>query len=258
MDNTSSNSPALRTHGGGVTDLEQFLLYGKDEIRQILRAIAEHGELVTLYFGGANDFLLTSVIAVGAESAILDYGSREEVNRRLLNSNRLVFATTRDKIKVQWNSTRIWRVTHDGKPAFSIALPSSLLRLQRREYYRLTAPIAKPLRCQVPAGEPLAKKFEFSVVDLSLGGVALNGPVKEAKFEVGNSYKDCEIHLPETGALVATIVVANLYEVTLRNGNTAIRSGCRFVDLRGKMMMLLQRYINRLERERHERMARLA
>jgi c-di-GMP-binding flagellar brake protein YcgR len=259
MDNISSDTPALpHSQGAGAADLEQFLLHGKGEIRQLLADIAEHGDLVTLYFGGSNDFLLTSVIAVGTEWVILDYGSREEVNRRLLASTRLVFATSRDKIKVQWNSTRIWRVTHVGRPAFCIALPESLLRLQRREYYRLPTPAAKPLSCRVPAHNGHAKYFDFSIADISLGGIALGGPVRDAGLEIGTSFEDCQIELPEIGTLVASITVANIYQLALRNGATTTRCGCRFVDLRGKMLIQLQRYINHLERERYERMARLA
>lgn len=246
-----------RNDTAGAADLERFLLYADGEIRQLLHSIAEHGELVTLYFGGGSDFLLTSVLAVGEEWVLLDYGSREDLNQRAINSPKLAFSTSRDKIKVQWSSTRLWRVTHEGQPAFCIALPRSLLRLQRREYYRLAAPIANPLKCRLPAA-PGAKSFEFSVADISLGGVALHGPIEDAKLEVGTRFDKCEIPLPEIGTLAATIVVANIYEVTMRNGAISKRCGCRFVDLHGKMSVLLQRYIHRLERERHERLARLA
>jgi c-di-GMP-binding flagellar brake protein YcgR len=258
MDTTNANSPApLRTETSSALDLDRFMLNGANEIRQLLRAIAEHGELVTLYFGSNNDFLLTSVLAASGEAVILDYGSNEDMNRRVLTSTRLIFITTRDKIKVQWNSSRVWRVMHEGRPAFCIALPANMLRLQRREYYRLAAPIAKPLVCNVTV-EGNAKKLAFSITDISIGGLAMHGPVKQAEFEIGKTYKDCEIALPGIGTLVASIAIANIFEVTMRNGNVTTRSGCRFVDLRGKMLMLLQRYINQVERERHERMARQA
>jgi flagellar brake protein len=238
--------PTHRSDTAGAADLERFLLYGDSEIRQLLRAIAEHSDLVTLYFGGGSEFLLTTVLAVGEEWVLLDCGSREELNQRAVNSSRLTFSTARDKIKVQWNSTRLWRVTHEGRPALCIALPRALLRLQRREYYRLASPMANPLKCRFPAAAPGVKRFEFSVADISLGGVALCGPIEEAGLEVGRRIDDCEIALPEIGTLVAGIAVANLYEVTMRNGTVTKRSGCRFVDLSGKMSVLLQRYIHRL------------
>jgi flagellar brake protein len=261
--------PSTRFELSGAADLDRYMLYSANEIRQILSAVAEHGELVTLYFDGSNDFILTSVLAVGEQAVVLDYGSREDLNRRVLTSAKLVFITSRDKIKVQWISARANRIMHEGKPAFVIAMPRSLLRLQRREYYRLAAPVAKPLRCIVPieeeipateekAAEVKIRKMEFSVADISLGGVAVHGPLQQAAFEIGKNYGNCEIALPALGNLVATLGVANIFEVTARNGTRSHRAGCRFVGMQGKMLMLLQRYINQIEREKRERMARFA
>jgi c-di-GMP-binding flagellar brake protein YcgR len=258
MDDTQAAPSPLRAESGSALDLDRYMLNGENEIRQLLRELAEHSELVTLYFGSANDFLLTSVLAVSGEAVILDYGSNENMNKRMLTSGRLIFITSREKIKVQWNASRIWRVNYENRPAFCIAVPESMLRLQRREYYRLAAPIAKPLVCNIPVDEEGKQKFAFTVSDISIGGIAVHGPVKQAQFEIGKAYRNCEISLPGLGTLVADITIANVFDVTLRNGSTTTRAGCRFGELRGKNMMLLQRYINQVERERRERMARFA
>lgn len=256
---TVNSTPPKSTHAepAGVADLERYMLNGVNEIRQILRAVAGHGELVTMYFGGNNDFVLTSVLAVTEDAVVLDCSTNDDINRRVLAGSRFIFTTTREKIKVQWNSSHIRAVAYGGKPAFCIPLPSDLLRLQRREYFRLPAPIANPLLCNVTAGKGSAKKFAFSITDISIGGMAVQGPVKEAEFEIGKCFKDCEIALPGVGNLLADVTIANIFEVTMRNGSKTTRCGCRFSNLRGKMLVLLQRYINQVERERHERMAGL-
>jgi c-di-GMP-binding flagellar brake protein YcgR len=258
MDEPQANPPQMRAESVSALDLDRYMLTGESEIRQLLRELAEHSELVTLYFGSANDFLLTSVLAVSGEAVILDYGSNEHMNQRVLASSRLIFITSREKIKVQWNASRIWRVNYENRQAFCVIVPESILRLQRREYYRLAAPIAKPLVCNVPVDDEGKQKLAFTVSDISIGGIAMHGPVKQAQFEIGKTYRNCEVLLPGLGTLATDITIANIFDVTMRNGSTTTRAGCRFGELRGKNMMLLQRYINQVERERRERLARFA
>jgi c-di-GMP-binding flagellar brake protein YcgR len=243
----------------GNLDLDRFMLYSAAEIRQLLRDIGENTELVTISFDTSHDFVLTSVVGVTETAVIIDAGTREDLNRRLLASSRLLCVTSRDRIKVQWKAERAEKVMYNGRLAFRMALPNSVLRLQRREYYRLAAPVAKPLACLLQPGATGApKKLEFTVADISVGGLAMHGPSQQAGLEIGKRYEGCEIPLPELGMLVTTLAVANIFEVTLKNGNTTLRSGCQFVGMQGKTLAMLQKYINRIERERHERMARFA
>jgi flagellar brake protein len=256
----AANSSAVpRTGPVSSPSLERYMIYNEHEIKRLLRDIGDNNELVTLYLDNGGDFVLTSVLAITAASVILDYGTREEQNRRVLASRRLMFITSREKIKVQWTAGSAERVSYGGKPAFRIALPAKVLRLQRREYFRLTTPIAKPLTGSVTTGTPPhTEKLEFTIADISLGGISAIGAPQQPTLEVGKIYDNCEIALPELGTLVTTLAAVNVFELTLRNGHQSLRCGCQFVDLRGGMLTMLQRYINRIERERLERMARLA
>jgi c-di-GMP-binding flagellar brake protein YcgR len=243
----------------GAADLDRYMLYTPAEILHLLSAIAHRSTLLTLYFDSGNQFILTTVLTADESAAILDYGAREDLNRRVLTSAKLVFITTHDKVKVQWISGRAERVNYGGRPAFRIATPHALLRLQRREYYRLTVPIAKPLVCRVHmVREEVELKLELSVTDISLGGIAVMGPPQHAAFEIGKSYADCELQLPGVGTLMTTLAVCNMFEVTARDGTRSTRCGFRFIDLPGATLAVLQRYINKVEHERHERIARLA
>ena len=59
----------------------------------------------------------------------------------------------------------------------------------------------------------------------------------------GETYTDCRIELPGLGTLVATVQVKNLFDVTSPSGNVIKHAGCEFMQLDGKMSMLLQRYV---------------
>jgi len=69
-------------------------------------------------------------------------------------------------------------------------------------------------------------------------------------IDTGASFRGCRIVLPSSGEVNADIMVRSTFEVTFRNGVKHRRAGCEFIDMREGDRALIQRYINRLERER--------
>lgn len=233
------------------TDDSRFLVTNRLEIVRILRGLVQRNEMVSAFFNAGNDLLLTSVLDVYPEkdAVVLDCGSNEQLNQRILKAEKIIFVTALDKVKVQFVSHRIEPATHDRKPAFLIPLPDQALRLQRREYYRLTTPIVNPVKCMVPLENGEVR--EFPIADISAGGIGvIIGNPPDARLEVGAVYPGCRINLPGTGMLELTLRIQNLFEVTLKNGAKSFRSGCQFIDPHPSVQSLLQRYIIKLERER--------
>jgi c-di-GMP-binding flagellar brake protein YcgR len=132
-----------------------------------------------------------------------------------------------------------------GHPAFYMPLPSQVFRVQRRDFYRLSASIADtPLKCVIP---PVQEKdqppHEITIMDISVGGIALICKENSVNLEAGEIYPECKIELPGVGTLIAKIQVKNLFDVTTLSGSTIKHAGCEFIQMDGKMGMLLQRYI---------------
>ena len=100
--------------------------------------------LVTVHFDNGNAFFLSSILSVTPDtnSFIVDVGSDDETNARALRAGKLIFTTVVDKIKIQFSITTLVRTEHAGRPAFVGSIPDKLLRLQRREFFRLAPPIA--------------------------------------------------------------------------------------------------------------------
>jgi flagellar brake protein len=229
----------------------RFLVHNKLEIVRILRGLAQRNEMVSAFFNGGKDLLLTTVLAADSEKneVLLDCGSNETLNKRIVEADKIIFVTSLDNVKVQFVSHRTDSARFDGREAFRIALPEQVLRLQRREYYRLTTPISSPLKCQVPL--PNGGTVEVPLSDIGAGGIGvIIGTPPGATLESGEVFPGCRINLPGVGVLEATIRIQSTFEVTLKNGSKILRSGCQFVDLRPAMQSLIQRYIIKLERER--------
>lgn len=234
----------------------RYLIDSELEIVFILRAIMHRNTLVALYFNQADDFILTSILEVDAErrEIVLDCGAKDELNRQALAAEQLIFVTSQEQVKVQFVCHGLEKIQFDGRGAFSAGIPESLLRVQRREYYRLATPALNPLKCTIPLAEGRGAA-QVILLDISLGGVALIDHHPEIDFEAGATYENCRIVLPGIGALNATLQVKTTFEVTLKNGLGCKRCGCEFVAMPNNMLAMVQRYHMQLERERNAKRA---
>ena len=240
----------------GSIDQSKYLIYSRLEIATILNTLAKSGTMVTAYFGGGNDFILTSVVAARPEQGkvFVDYGADDEANERALKAKKITFVAAHERIKIQFAADALRPARLGGRDVFSMALPETLLRLQRREYFRITTPLTRPLVCVIPAQPgPAQIPAEVTIIDISCGGIAVMDSSDPAGIETGAHFNGCRIQLPELGEVSADITVRSTYEVTYRNGAKHRRAGCEFIDMRERDRALIQRYISKLERERKDR-----
>jgi c-di-GMP-binding flagellar brake protein YcgR len=95
-----------------------------------------------------------------------------------LLAKQLLLTAAIDKVKVQFTLGKLSETQHAGLPAFSAALPDKLLRLQRRECFRLSTPITKPVKCiaMIKRADGSTFLLEASLLDISGGGIGLMAP----------------------------------------------------------------------------------
>jgi c-di-GMP-binding flagellar brake protein YcgR len=248
---TEQIEPNISIELTAIPEDTRFLVHGRLDILRILRGLAHRNEMVSAFFNGGKDLMLTSILDVNADkgTVILDYGSNEALNNRILAAEKIIFVTSLDNVKVQFVTHQIESTNFENGSAFQIRIPDQVLQLQRREYYRLTTPIINPLKCQVPMGD--GSSIEMPLSDIGAGGIGIIiGSPPGVEFKPGEIVPGCRINLPGIGVLEATLRIQSTFEVTLKNGHKTLRSGCQFVDLRPAMQSLIQRYIIKLERER--------
>jgi c-di-GMP-binding flagellar brake protein YcgR len=230
--------------------VEDCTLRSPLEIQSILREIAGQHALLTLHFDGGTQFIVTALLAVLPEAGeiLLDCGADDTATRRLLAARQLVAVTFLDHIKVQFAAGPARPADFEGAPAFRLPLPASLLRLQRRNFYRVKVPLSRPVACRVPhPGRPDAR-LDLKVLDLSVGGLALLVSPHEFDREPGGTIDDCRIALPEQGDFTARLEVRNAELLADRGRHALKRLGCRFLDLPVQVAGRIQRYILQVER----------
>jgi c-di-GMP-binding flagellar brake protein YcgR len=231
-------------------DDDRHRVISAKEIEFVMHHIAEKMTKVALYYDDANDFILTTLLAADETGLWLEQSPSGSVNKRITESNKLVFVSSHFQAKVQFTADHPSSVWYLGYPAFFLPLPDSLYRIQRREYFRLMTPVVNPLRCIIGAGKATSPKppHEFIIMDISCGGVGLTCKESDTELTPGTSYPDCQIDLPEVGTIKGTIEVRNLVSLTSESGHTQCRAGCEFKNLDGASTMLLQRYITYIQR----------
>lgn len=234
-------------------DEEQYIVQNPKAIIQILNDLSKQHEMLKVSFN--HDVCLTNVISVDAKNnaVYLDIGLDDAFNSRLLASHQVVFSKD-DGIRIKWTSTNISLATlKDGK-AIKIALPQQVMRLQRREFFRLATPIVNPVPCQIPitdAANPAADRIiELTLVDVSLGGIgATVADPLDPLFVIGTNFDHCKISFPDVGQTNLTLQVRNITPITVKEGITKHRIGLQFIEPSRGNEGLINRYTHNLERQ---------
>ncbi len=240
----------------------RYMLYSRTEIVFVLRAMQKKGSMATIYFDHGKHFFLTALIDIDErnDQLIIDRGGDEEINRWALSADQLLCTANVDKIKIQFSLAGIKPFQHEGREVFATKMPRSLLRLQRREYFRLDTPQGNPIICHGKASREDGTEIGLNLplLDISGGGVGMLAPIEaESLVTVGKTLHRCRMDIPEEGTIQVNLVVRNSRTFSMRNGQPQLRIGCEFVDLPGSRLSMIQRYITRIERERKARLSGL-
>lgn len=231
-------------------DYSKYSVNRKTDIVHILRSIMKKGDLISASFGQGKHFMLTVIVGIDPDlnEVFLDFGSNDELNKIICESEKVIFVTVHDRVKVQFTVKRIEKTLFGGRNSFKIKLPESLVRLQRRENFRVPVPIINPLTCMLPLNDD--DNLEVTILDISVGGACHILPSVDVELLPGTIFHKCQLELTDIGRITADMEVMNVFEVTMRNGVTSKRAGCRFIGLTTKMQSMLQRYITRIDRAR--------
>jgi c-di-GMP-binding flagellar brake protein YcgR len=240
-----------------VEDVSPYQVHSRREIVGLLRAIHLENQLVSMQADGGAEAVVTSILQIDEESdmVVIDRAPSNTVNQRVLASDNISFETVLHNIRIMFFTDQVQECLYENLPALYIKIPQSVIRLQRRENYRVPMPVSSPVRCTIlippdDAGHGGIKTV-VTLKDISGGGVGVLDEKKLLDNTVGRIYKDCRIELPGGHTVTATLQIRNSYDMSLANGKSIRKLGCMFVDLPKSMAAAVQRYITKLERERN-------
>ena len=233
-------------------ELEHYMLYSRGEITAILARICRERTLVTVYTGSDGEFSVSMILGVDSdfEELAMDMPVSPQAQARLLAARDLVFVVFFENVKIQFRAPLAQATTFEGRSAFRVRLPSEMLRLQRREFFRVRTPAPGQATCLVPSGDDASKYESLQLLNISVGGVAVMSYPHLFDLPVGETVRNCFLDLPGIGPVNVSFRVVNVYDED--GDSNARRCGCQFVDLTPQARMMVQRYVNRVESEQRK------
>jgi c-di-GMP-binding flagellar brake protein YcgR len=248
-----------------ITDAEleswhDYEVESRREIVALLRQISEKNQLVRVLIKGEADVCVTSILDVDPDTntVVLDRPVSRDQIARIIAAGEVRCETSLDKIRILFGAQGLAEISYEGGTAIRASIPASLIRLQRREYYRMATPVSNPVRVTLPLPAELGGQLEtFPLADISCGGIAILDNKQVLGTTIGETFAGCRLDLPEIGPVMTSLQIRNSLDMTLLNNKTNRRLGCEFVDISRGNLAAVQRYITKLERERNARLAGL-
>jgi c-di-GMP-binding flagellar brake protein YcgR len=228
------------------------------EIVALLRQISEKKQLIRMLVKGEADVCVTSLLGVDPDNGtiVLDRSISQEQNARIIAAPKVMCETSLDKIRILFHVGGLRETQFEGGIALAADIPPRLIRLQRREFYRMATPVTTPVRATIPLPPALGGGTTvLPLADISCGGIALLDNKHQLGSTIGETFPNCRIEVPDVGPVTTSLQIRNSLEMTLLNNKTTRRLGCQFVDISRGNMAAVQRYITKLERERNARLA---
>lgn len=234
---------------------KRFHITGRMAVLFSLGEYVHHSEQFTVHFNGGRESFLTYLLSANPETdeIIVDVSGSPEINARFLQSERNVFVARPEGVSVQFAAGQPRRVDFDGDDAFALPLPKFIIRLQRRDYFRITTPRGKPIKLSLRLPDK-GGTAAYPLHDLSVAGCGLNAGALPPGLEAGFRIADCRFVLPDSHeTLVSTpAVVRHATAVSSQPGPNRFRIGLQFGNLERTLEHRIQRYIVQVEHERRE------
>ncbi|WP_158592297.1 flagellar brake protein [Noviherbaspirillum sedimenti] len=227
---------------------ERYFLRGRMEILHVLNELIHYREPVTVYFNGGHDFFQTTLLEARADTVVFDLSGDPEANRRLPVSTSCVFVSHLNGIRVQFSGSQPGRISWGGSDAFHVPLPERVMRVQRRESYRILLPVAKPLMLKLFAADG-SLPGEWPAHDLSVGGVGFTA-IGLPALEVGQEIGRMQLALPWQILIDCAAQVRHVTQTSERQDGSRYRVGLSFTDLAPATGVAIQRFITKIEHQR--------
>lgn len=203
MARSDENTPPSRFELDDPAYQRAYRLSAPLEVRALLAEAVRQQALVRLYPDGEDAALNACWQALDEDHLSLQLRDHPTSLAALLAAPRVVADSTVSKIKVQF-ALLAPTIHHHGEQLWLQApLPDSVLRLQRRDHYRLKLGRAGSLHCQLELwlsdarGHRHRVQVQVQVQDLSSGGVGFVMDASQPELAPGTRLDDCQLMLDD-------------------------------------------------------------
>lgn len=229
---------------------EQFLKQNPLAVLGVLRDLNKAAIPLRISWNGGQ--LISKILAITPDKLVLDFGSQAEDNIAVLKAQHITITAETQGAKVEFTVEQLQQSEYLLLPAFITVPPPTLWFVQRRRYFRITAPLHPPYFCQTKLADN--SSLRFRLYDLSLGGMgALLETAKPAELHEGMRFAQIEVNMGQWGVFHFDAQLISISERKVIDGKnetiTTPRLSFRFLNVSPTVERQLQRIIFSLERE---------
>ena len=233
---------------------EQFLKQNSLAVLGVLRDL--HKAAIPLRISWNGGQLISKILAITPDKLVLDFGSQAEDNNAVLKAQHITITAETQGAKVEFTVEQLQQSEYLQLPAFITVPPPTLWFVQRRRYFRISAPLHPPYFCQTKLADN--STLRFRLYDLSLGGMgALLETAKPAGLHEGMRFAQIEVNMGQWGVFHFDAQLISISERKVIDGKnetiTTPRLSFRFLNVSPTVERQLQRIIFSLEREAREK-----
>ncbi len=227
---------------------DKYFLLGQVDILSVLNGLAHRRETVTVYFNSGQQFILTAILSARPDGLVFDLGGDTRINRLFEKAQQCTFVAFPDGIRVQFSGLAPQRFLWGDSEAFWVPIPERIIRLQRRNSYRVIVPFAQKMKTHL-WNQQHQLILESTVHDLSVTGF---GIIIEGAHTVtvDTPIANAVIELPNKNILESPAWVRHVTSLD-RSGNGKFLLGLSFNALSHNMDVQAQKAILNIEYERH-------
>ncbi|WLI75997.1 flagellar brake protein [Kosakonia sp. H02] len=237
---------------------EQFLKQNPLAVLGVLRDLQKNQVPVCISWSSGQ--FISKILDVDTDALVMDFGSQDYENNAVQRAGKVTITAETHGAKVEFTLNKLVTGDYQALPAFITPLPETLWFIQRREYFRISAPLQPAYFCK--AQMPDKSQIRFRLFDLSLGGMGalLDGQLPDG-LQTGMRFSQVELDMASWGQFYFDAQLIAIGERKVIDGkNETIstpRLSFRFLNVSPGVERELQRIIFALEREARERASRV-
>jgi flagellar brake protein len=226
--------------------IDEFRVDHPAEVLSLLHRLVDSAVLVQL--SAPNGAAYTSTmwsVDTQARRISLDADAAHPQVRALVEAGDATAVAYLDAIKLQFDLHGLMLAHGSNASTLQAVMPDVLFRFQRREFFRVRARDSAVAHLRHPASK--GEMLTLRVLDVSVGGCALQLPAEAQPIEPGTSIDGVRLELDADTLFVAPLTVQHVSGGFGSNTRVS-RLGCSFARLDGTSQRSLQRYIDLTQR----------
>jgi len=145
----------------------QFLKQNPLAVLSILRDLQQANAALRVSWSSRQ--FISRILDASQQRLVIDFGSREEDNIAARTAKNITIVAETNGAKIEFTVPAMAVEDYQNLPAFVMPTPAAVWFIQRREFFRIPAPLHPPYFGK--ATLPDKSTLRFRLYDLSLGGM---------------------------------------------------------------------------------------